>query len=248
MQNIKLTLAYDGTDFCGWQVQKQGERTVQGELEQVLFQIVKEKVSVIGAGRTDSGVHAHGQVVHFQSKAHMTAEQFQKAINALLPDDVVVLQAEEVSADFHAQHSAVGKVYRYSLLSQPYIDPVKRRFVWWYPYNLDVCLMQTEAKELLGQHDFCSFTAVEALNRVSSTIRKIKRLDIEKSGVDVTVTIEGDGFLYKMVRNIVGTLVEVGSGQRPIGSVADILQAKKRVAAGVTAPPQGLFLEQVYYK
>jgi tRNA pseudouridine38-40 synthase len=246
MRTFKLTVEYDGTDFSGWQLQLNAKRTVQGELEAVLFKIFKKRVPVIGSGRTDSGVHARGQVAHFRAVTDMPCDEVQRAFNYNLPMDVTVVAVEEAGPKFHAQLSAKRKTYSYTVLNRQYPSAIERKRCCFYPRRLNISLMKKEAKAFVGCRDFCSFANVDS-SRKGDAVRTIFRLDIKKQGDWIVFWIEADGFLYKMVRNIVGTLLEVGSGRFPPGSTLRMLNAKDRRAAGVAAVPQGLCLEEVKY-
>ncbi|MDK2882562.1 MAG: tRNA pseudouridine38-40 synthase [Bacillota bacterium] len=245
LRNIKLTLAYDGTDFAGFQVQPKA-RTVQGELSAALGRILGEEVKVIGAGRTDAGVHARAQVVNFHTAARIPLERLPAALNSCLPRDVTVWQAEEVPAEFHARYSAKTKVYRYLMEVAPYPSPFLRRFSWHLPFPLDVAAMRAAAEELTGEHDFTSFCA--AGGAAKSHVRTLRRLAVAEEGGLIAVEAAADGFLYKMVRNLVGTLVEVGRGVLKPEDMGRILAARDRKAAGPTAPPQGLILWHIDYE
>ncbi len=247
MRNFKLTLEYDGTDFNGWQIQLQGERTVQGEVQSVLSKIFKHKVSVIASGRTDAGVHALGQVVSFKAQTKMTPVEIQKAMTSFLPADVVVRDVQEVSPKFHAQHSARSKTYRYTILNSNIPSAKERNFCHFYPYKLDLSKMRREAKALVGKHDFKSFEASDPQRGEHSSVRTIKAITITKKGDWIWIDITADGFLYKMVRNLVGVLLDAGSGRLAQGGVRKILQEKDRCKAGQTAVPQGLCLLNVVY-
>ncbi len=247
MRNFKLTIEYDGTNFNGWQIQSQGERTVQGEIQKVLLQVFKQKVTVFASGRTDAGVHALGQVVNFKVRSKMSPRDVQNALTAYLPSDIVVRAAEEVDLDFHAQYSAKGKTYRYTILHRSYASAKERNFSHFYPHKLNLVKMRKEARALVGKHDFKSFEATDHERAKHSTVRKIKRIDIRKKDHWVTVEIEADGFLYKMVRNIIGTLLDAGSGRLPVEGIKGILEKRDRDNAGDTAEPQGLCLVEVKY-
>lgn len=249
MPTIKLTLEYDGTDFNGWQIQSGKKRTVQGEIEKALLKIFKQKTRIIGSGRTDSGVHAQGQVAHFQTSSVMTPHQILKALNASLPEDIAVVGAQKASENFHAQYSAKSKTYRYTILNRNSRSPFLRRFSCFYPHLLDLTLMRREASHFLGKKDFRSFQAADpaSQDQRKTSLRTIKRLEVKKKGSFIEIVIEADGFLYKMVRNIVGTLLEIGSGRRSRGDMKTILGQRDRRAAGVTAPPEGLSLVKVKY-
>ncbi len=247
MRNIKLTIEYDGTQFNGWQIQNNKERTVQGELEKALKKIFRKSLRVHGSGRTDAGVHAEGQVAHFTTNAKLPVEQILKALNAHLPDDIAIRKAERTGAGFHAQYSAKSKLYRYTILNRPAPSALARHFALHFPYRLNIPAMRRAAKELVGRKDFRSFAAVDPARKSLSTVRTIKRIDIKKSGDFIYIFIEADGFLYKMVRNIVGTLLEIGQGRLPKNSIKRILSQKDRKAAPKTAKAHGLCLMSVKY-
>ncbi|OYV89059.1 MAG: tRNA pseudouridine(38-40) synthase TruA [Planctomycetia bacterium 21-64-5] len=248
MRTIKLTLAYDGTAYAGWQVQP-GQRTLQETLEAALATITGETIRVTASGRTDAGVHALGQVVSFDTQLTLSAEVFQRALNAELPDDMAVLDAAEAPPGFHAIRDAVRKRYRYVLHDGPVPDVFRRHYAWHYRQRLDAEVMHRAAQGLLGTHDFRSFET--GWPQRTSSVRTIFDLSVRRSLAGdeelIAVEVEADGFLYNMVRAIVGTLVEVGRGSRPEGWPAEVLAAQDRRVAGMTAPPQGLFLLRVEY-
>lgn len=251
MRNIKLTIEYDGTNFSGWQLQTPDMRTVQGEIEKALSKIFKKDIRINGSGRTDAGVHALGQVANFKLDSPMKPEEIIRALNGNLPDDISVLGAEKVSTRFHAQHSAKRKTYCYSILNRPTRPTIDKNFVLHIPYKINLSAMRKEARILLGKHNFISFTATDSAKRgkltTRDTTRTIYALDIQKKKDLITISITANGFLYKMVRNIVGTLLDVGTGLIPQGSVKKILTAKSRLAARETAPAKGLTLINVVY-
>lgn len=252
MSIFKLTLEYDGTKFNGWQIQAQKNRTIQGELEKALKRVFKKKARIFGSGRTDSGVHALGQVGHFKINSGLSAEIILKALNTILPKDIVVISVnKEVSDNFHSQYSAKTKTYRYTILNRDTRSALQRDFCLFYPCKLNLHLMRQESKVLLGVHDFKSFQAADTGKMVpckeKSTTRRIKRIEIRKKGDFVYIDIEGTGFLYKMVRNIVGTLLAIGRGKLLKGSMARILAQRDRNAAASTAPAKGLCLLNVQY-
>jgi len=247
MRNFKITFEYDGTDFCGWQTQAQGERTVQGELEAVLSKIFKKTIKVIASGRTDSGVHAKGQVISFKMDTRMKPDEIKRALNGLLPSDIAVHAAQEVDDDFHAQYSVKEKTYRYTILNRKYRSVFLRNHALFYPYVLNVARMRKAAKYLTGKHDFKSFQAHDPLRAERQTIRTIKKLVIKKEGDLIFIDVTANGFLYKMVRNMVGTLLAIGSGQIEVGDMPKILKSKNRKNAPETAPAHGLCLMQVKY-
>lgn len=246
MRNIKLIISYDGTDFYGWQRQKEF-RTVQQELEEVLLQLSGGKeIRCHASGRTDTGVHAVGQVVHFHSELKMPAEKLLRALNGLLPKDIVAKSAEDVPLEFDASRSAKRKLYRYVITDQPMPDVFMRRYSWFFPYcRLDVEKMNQAAQCLLGMHDFRCFET-DWPNRKSS-VRTITYLHVNRVEPYVWVDVEANGFLYNMVRAITGTLVNVGRGYWPAEQVKQILESMDRTQAGPTAPPEGLFLMRVTY-
>jgi tRNA pseudouridine38-40 synthase len=247
MRNFRITFEYDGAEFCGWQAQAQGERTVQGDLQAVLLKVFKKPIKVIASGRTDSGVHAQGQVVSFKADTRMKPLEIQRALNSLLPPEIAVHEVKEVKSDFHAQYSVKEKTYRYTILNRKYRSVFLRQRVYFYPYPLNISDMRKSAKHLVGRHDFKSFQAYDPLRAERRTVRTVKKIVIKKEGDLVYVDVTADGFLYKMVRNIAGTLLAVGSGQLPLDEIPKILKAKDRKAAWDTAPAEGLCLMSVKY-
>ncbi len=247
MRNIKLVLEYDGTDYGGWQKQAAGgRRTIQGTVEAALKQILGEDVRVTGSGRTDAGVHAEGQAANFRTRSGLPAAVIGKAINAVLPRDIVVRRVSVVGDDFHARFRARAKIYRYRILNQPQPSVFQRRFVHFVRCRLDAGLMKKEARCLLGRHDFKSFQAADKKERGS--IRKMSRIRIKRDGGLITIEIEGDGFLRGMARAIAGTLIDIGRGKLPPGSMKKILLARNRRWAGPAAPAKGLCLVRVKYR
>lgn len=245
MQNFKIILSYDGTDFQGWQTQP-GGRTVQETLELALATLTGEpRIRANASGRTDSGVHAVGQVVNFQSATRIPLDNLVAAINAHLPHDVVVRAIEAVAPEFDANRSAVRKLYRYVLHDGPTVSPFMRRYCCHSRHPLDAAAMARAAFPLKGKHDFHSFET-DWPNRTTS-VRTITHLSVNRAGEYLWIDVEADGFLYNMVRAIAGTLINVGRGHWPESCVAEILAAEDRVQAGPTAPAQGLFLMRVTY-
>jgi tRNA pseudouridine38-40 synthase len=246
-RTLKLTLQYDGTDFVGWQRQASGT-SVQGLVEDALRPIEGNSVTVHGAGRTDAGVHALGQVCSFTLTASIDAAALARALNAVLPPDVRVSRAEVMPDDFQARFSATGKIYDYRIVSAPVVSPFVRRYVWHVVPRLEQAAMQQAAAVVVGRHDFAAFQG--AGTEVHSSIRTIRRIDWSGAGSSedpLVLQVEGDGFLRHMVRNIAGTVVEIGLGRRPVDAVAEILASRTRARAGATAPACGLFLRQVLY-
>lgn len=250
-RNIKLTIEYNGTRFCGWQVQPLSQRTVQGEIKKALRIIFKKDILIVGSGRTDTGVHAIGQVASFKIDAPMPTNQIVRALNGNLDDDITILSAEEVPASFHAQFSAKRKTYQYTILNRSTRPAINKDFVLHVSHKINVSVMRNEAKDLVGRHNFLSFTATDPAKRnkptPQNTIRTIHNLTIRKKKDIITIEVTANGFLYKMVRNITGTLLAIGTGLLPAGSMKKILKAKSRHAAHSTAPAKGLALINVEY-
>jgi tRNA pseudouridine38-40 synthase len=248
MPTLKLTLAYDGTEFAGWQWQP-NRRTLQGELEATLERVTGYKTKCFASGRTDAGVHALGQVVSFDSPTRLTPEALAKALNAELPDDMLVFEVEAASDGFHAQRDAVRKRYRYVIEDGRIRDLFGRKYLWHIFRKLDVEAMRAAAAALVGTHDFISFESAGS-SRLT-TERTIFDLLVERRSAELTerivVEVEADGFLYNMVRNIVGTLVQVGKGKESVMWPAEVLALRDRTKAGMTAPAQGLYLVGVEY-
>lgn len=245
IKNVMLVVEYDGTRFSGFQKQKNG-RTVQEEIELALATILRKKVFVIPAGRTDSGVHARGQVVNFKTDTKIPLAKLMKALNTYLPADIAVKSVREVPPDFHARYSAKRKIYSYRIWLDEAMSPLERFYVTHYPHRLNVRRIKEASKLLAGRHDFRCFQARARDGRTS--VRTLYRIEVKKKGSYLVFTFEGDGFLYNMVRNIVGTLLWVGWGKTTLPAFRKILAAKDRRLAGPTAPPQGLVLEKVIYE
>lgn len=244
-RNFKLILAYDGSEFWGWQVQVQA-RTVQGTLEDALAKILGGPHRVIAAGRTDAGVHALGQVVNVRTEAAIPADAFQRALQGCLPPDITVRAVEEVAYAFHARYLAQAKQYAYLIDTSHPRNPFLRRYVLPVDYRLDLSAMQRAADMFLGEHDFAAFMGVGS--PVKTTSRRITRSEITTCVQRITYLIEGSGFLRHMVRNIVGTLLLVGRGALEPDDIAGIIAGRDRSQAGPTAPPQGLYLVGVRYE
>lgn len=243
-KRIKLTVEYDGTNYNGWQIQP-GYPTVQGELTKALIRTCGHTVSVMGSGRTDEGVHAVGQVAHFDTHCTIPAERMREAANFYLPDDIKIVLSEEVPHTFHAMKGAVEKTYIYKVYNAKAPSPLHRLYSEHIPYNLDMEDMRSACMLLCGTHDFRCFMA--AGGKVKSTVRTIFDAQADRCGNEITFTICGNGFLYNMVRIIVGTLLEVGRGRLHANDIPEIISSRDRTRAGKTVPPQGLYLLSVKY-
>ena len=250
MRNLKLTLAYDGTDFCGWQVQPD-DPSVQGKLASAIGRITGEKVLPQGSGRTDAGVHALAQIATFQTESVIPCSNFAVAMNDVLPPSIRVLEVGEVPHDFHPRKSAIAKTYRYRIYRQAVCPPFLARYVWHYPYPLDLTAMEQSALLIEGEHDFTSFAAVDPEKNTegqqSSNVRKIFSSRWRQQDDEFVYEVRGSGFLHHMVRNLVGTFGLVGKGTLKPQDVVTILKARDRSAAGATAPACGLYLVNVEY-
>jgi len=241
----KMVLAYDGTGYSGWQIQPVN-RTIQGELERVLAELTGERPRVHCSGRTDAGVHARGQVAHFDLERKLVPAKLQEGMNALLDSDIRVTTMRRARADFHARLSAKGKEYRYFIWNAEVLDPSVRLYRCHLRQPLDLKAMQQAANQLEGRHDFLAFSA-NPNREQGETVRTLERLAVSKRGADLTIVARGEGFLYKMVRSLAGFLIRVGEGAEDPKTAPAILHTRRRTARVPTAPPQGLFLWKVYY-
>lgn len=249
MQRYKLTIAYDGTAYCGWQVQAHPRKSsIQALLQKALETVLRHRIALAGSGRTDAGVHAHGQTAHFDSSATFEISRLRLSLNALLPSDIRVVKIEAVSSTFHARYSALSKIYQYHLHLHPVIEPFVRLYRHHVRESFDLSRVQQALPHFLGTHDFTSFSN-EAQRSCASydPIRTLWRLDLIEQKGGLCLEFEADGFLYKMVRNIVGTLLDIAAGRIEPAAVPAILAAKDRRRAGTTATAQGLTLARVIY-
>jgi tRNA pseudouridine38-40 synthase len=250
MRNLKVTLSYDGTDFSGWQLQSVAA-TIQGTLASAIGRITGEKVLPQASGRTDAGVHALAQVVTFVTESSVPTENFQKALNDVLPRSVRILQVEAAAAEFHARHCAKAKTYRYRIYRDATCPPFLARYVWHYPYPLVEGAMIEAASLVVGEHDFTSFAAVDPeRGRDDESVTKVRQIfssGWERIREEFVYTVRGSGFLHHMVRNLVGTFILVGKGSLTPQDVTKILETRNRSAAGPTAPAHGLYLVNVEY-
>lgn len=245
MKNYMLILCYDGTRYSGWQRQGNTGDTVQAKLETLLSRILGQSVEVSGSGRTDAGVHARHQVCSFRADTEMSCGELLAAMRLYLPEDIGALSLEEASPRFHARLSCVGKTYVYRIWNSDEPNVFERRYMYAYPGVLDTKAMSEAAALLCGEHDFTSFTSNRRMKK--SAVRRLDSIEIKRLGNELRITLCGSGFLYNMVRIIVGTLIEVGSGKRRAGDIPAVLAAHSRSEAGFTAPAQGLILWDVRY-
>ncbi len=249
MKRVKLIVAYDGTNYCGWQAQPNGV-SIEEELNQSLSELLGEEIRVIGASRTDAGVHALGNVCVFDTEAHMPPERISYALNTRLPEDIRIQDSREVASDFHPRRAVSEKTYEYNILNRRFPDPLSSRYSYFYHWDLDVEKMQRATAYLIGPHDFTSFCTKRT--DVTNHVRTVYSLQVTRGTKGdrkdrITIRICGSGFLYNMVRIIAGTLIEVGGGKIEPEEVGEILAAKDRERAGDTAPPQGLTLVKIDY-
>ena len=244
LKRVKLIVAYDGTNYHGWQVQPNGE-TIEGVLNRTLSSLLGEKIIVTGASRTDAGVHSMGNVAVFDTKSRIPAEKISYALNQRLPEDIVVQKSEEVPVDFHPRHCDSRKTYEYRILNREFPLPMYRNNTYFCYRKLDLEKMQQAAEYLRGEHDFTSFCATAAV--VETTVRTIYELTVSRQEDIITIRVTGNGFLYNMVRIMVGTLLRVAQGKFQPEDIPHILEAKNRKMAGPTAPPCGLYLNRVFY-
>lgn len=245
MKKIKMIVAYDGTDFHGFQSQP-GLRTVQGELEKALSRLTGQQITIYGSGRTDAGVHAHGQVIHFETTSPIPNEKYSYILRRALPRDLVVRSVEDAPMDFHAQKSARWKTYRYQIETSPVPELMTRRFRTYRPRRVDLEKMRVAASYVMGTHDFTSFCSV--MTHVENKVRTIYDFRIEEEGGVLTFWVTGNGFLYNMVRILVGTIFDIGLSRWPTSRMQTMLEARDRKAAGLTFPPEGLMLWEVGYE
>ncbi|MCR8745987.1 tRNA pseudouridine(38-40) synthase TruA [Romboutsia lituseburensis] len=243
MRNLKVTIQYNGKNYCGWQKQPDS-LGIQGTIENAIYEITKEKIKITGSGRTDAGVHALGQVANFKLESTIPAQKLPNALNAKLPKDISIIDCIEVDEEFHSRYSAKRKRYRYLIYNNSYRNPIYKDISYHVKYDLDFEKMCEEAKSLIGEHDFKGF--MSSGSSVNDTIRTIYDITLQKQDNLIILEVEGNGFLYNMVRIIVGTLVDIGRG-RIKESLKNIIDSKERGMCGHTAPAHGLFLKKVDY-
>ena len=244
MRRIMLRVAYDGTNYHGWQVQP-GAATIEGELNKAISALTGEEVQVIGASRTDAGVHALGNVAVFDTWSRIPAEKFSCALNQRLPEDIAVQQSEEVAPDFHPRHCDCHKTYEYTILNRRFPLPEYRNTAYFYYGRLDVEAMQRGAAAFVGEHDFAGFCSMGT--QVQSTVRRIYSMTVEQQGELIRLQVQGNGFLYNMVRAMVGTCIYAAEGKLDPAEIPAILESRNRTLAGPTAPPDGLYMTNLWY-
>lgn len=245
MRNIKLIVEYDGTNYLGWQKQSKGV-TVQGAIEKAISNLTKEESSIIGCSRTDSKVHAKRYVCNFKTSSRIPTDSFREALNFHLPEDISVIDSEEVEESFHSRYDCKGKMYSYTIVNTRSRMPMCRNFAYHVKYELNIDRMKEATVFFIGTHDFAAFRNLGS--SVKTTVRTISKLDIVQENEYIKIYIAADGFLYNMVRIIVGTLIDVGMGRKEPEDIKKILDSKNRNNAGKTCPPQGLCLVEVYYE
>ncbi|KNF08052.1 tRNA pseudouridine synthase A [Gottschalkia purinilytica] len=244
MRNIKLIVEYDGTSYCGWQKQP-NQPTIQETIENAIYKITKEDITLIGSGRTDSGVHALGQVANFYTNTSIPDIKIKDALNSVLPQDISIRESIEVLEDFHSRYSAVGKQYKYVIYNNKTRSPILRNYSYHVSYKLNIDNMERGLKYFIGTHDFCSF--MSSGSSIEDTVRSIQEAYLNRQEEIIEIYIKGTGFLYNMVRIIVGTLVDIGTGKIHYSEVPKIIESKDRGKAGHTSPAKGLYLREVFY-
>lgn len=245
MKRVLLRVAYDGTNYCGWQKQNNGV-AVEAVLNKHLSELLGNEISVIGASRTDAGVHAMGNVAVFDTDSRIPGEKFAYALNQRLPDDIAIQESKEVAPDFHPRYCKCNKTYEYRVLNRKFPLPTERLYSYFLYYNIDVEKMQEAARHLVGTHDFASFCSANA--QVKDTVRTVNFINVRKENDIITIQVNGNGFLYNMVRIISGTLLQVGMGRMSVMDVKNILDARDRTKSGPTAPAVGLTLVEINYE
>lgn len=245
MRNIKMTISYDGSRYKGFQRLKDSDMTIQGKIEAVISKMTGEDIEIIGSGRTDMGVHACNQVANFKTESNMSTKKMQTYLYEYLPEDIVVHKLEEVEDRFHSRYNATSKVYLYKIYNAEVHDPFLRKYTNHIPKKLDLDLMKEASKYLIGEHDFTSFASSKSKKK--SNVRTIKSIDIVEKNNLIEIYVEGDGFLYNMVRIIVGALTDVGSKRKSPEDIKSMLEEKDRSKASDTAPAKGLYLFKVIY-
>lgn len=245
MRNIKLTIEYDGARYLGWQRLGDSDKTIQGKIENVLSNMTGSQVEIVGSGRTDAGAHARGQAANFKTSSDMDLIAMRDYLNHALPRDIVIKEVEEVPERFHARYHAVGKKYSYYVWNNVIPSAFLRKYSYHYPETLDMDKMNAACEKLTGTHDFIGFSSLKKSKK--STVRTIDEITIQKEGNLLHFTFTGEGFLYNMIRIMMGTILGVGAGTMELDAIDAIFANGIRSEAGITVPPQGLFLDEVYY-
>lgn len=246
MRNIKLTIEYDGAKYLGWQRLGDSDKTIQGKIEQILTKMTGESIEIIGSGRTDAGTHARGQVANFQTDTTMNVQKIRSFLNHYLPRDIIVKQVEDMPERFHSRYHATAKTYTYAVWNDELPTALERHQTFHYQQPLELERMQAACRMLEGTHDFRGFSSLKKTKK--DTVRTITEIKIEQDGKKIIFTFKGDGFLYNMVRILMGTLIEIGAGERALASITAIFTAKVREQAGITVPAHALVLEEVNYQ
>lgn len=245
MRNIKMTIEYDGGRYLGWQRLGDSDRTIQGKLENVISEMIGTRTDIIGSGRTDAGTHARGQVANFKTTSNTVLKEMQEYINHYLPQDIVVKKLNEVHENFHSRYNVVGKQYSYYICNKSVPSVFDRKYSFFYPESLDIDKMNAACSRFVGSHDFIGFSSLKISPK--STIGRIDKISIYKERDLLRFVFIGEGFLYNMVRIMMGTLLEIGIGSKESKYIDEIFISKTRSDAGFTVPAQGLFLDEVYY-
>ncbi|MBF8808627.1 MAG: tRNA pseudouridine(38-40) synthase TruA [Enterococcus lacertideformus] len=246
MRNIKLTIEYDGKRYSGWQRLGTDDKTIQGKIEAILSQMTGKTIEITGSGRTDSGTHARGQVANFKTKSQMSTNEILVFLNRYLPRDIIIKHVEEMPERFHARYNATGKKYSYYVWNDPIPSVFERNHSFHFPQALDIDKMEKACQKLTGIHDFIGFSALKKSKK--TTVRTIQEITIRQEGKMLHFTFIGNGFLYKMVRIMMGTILDIGIGKLSLSAIDEIFENKMRQNAGETVPAQGLFLDEVYYQ
>lgn len=244
MRNIKLIIEYDGTNYGGWQRQK-NNKTIQGEVEKAIFKITGENPELVGSSRTDAGVHARGMVANFRTNSKIPSERFREAINTKLPDDIGIIKSEEVKEEFHSRYNSKGKTYSYTIINREEKVALYKNYVYQVRDKLNLEDMRKACKYFIGTHDFSAFKSTGS--SVKTSVRTVSNLEIIEDNNKIQIFITADGFLYNMVRIIVGTLIEVGKGKIEVNNIKSIIEIGDRRKSGPCVPPNGLVLEKVFY-
>ncbi|RXI39813.1 tRNA pseudouridine(38-40) synthase TruA [Clostridium tetani] len=245
-RNVRLKVEYDGTNYSGWQKQKDKNiKTIQSSIEKAIEKATKEEIKLIGSSRTDAGVHALAYTANFKTCSTIPGEKFKHALNRFLPEDIVILESEEVPMEFHSRFDCIGKTYVYKILNRPLFSPIQRNYIYHVKDELDINSMIEASKFLIGTHDFNAFK--KSGGNLKTTVRTVTNINILKNNDIVEIHVSGDGFLYNMVRIISGTLIEVGLSRRKPEDISIILQSKDRCKAGMCAPARGLYLKELFY-